>query len=186
LRVVFTEPDDVRIKFEAACHRVGTGMATQAFSLALNKEGRKAYTAHRRALAAQSSIPRRAVIAAIKFKSSTRATLETRIIGSGRHLPLSVFGAKQFSYGVRAKVWGRVQTYRSAFVVGRFGGNVFKRTSKARFPIEQLWGPAVPVEMLRDEALAAWEAQHGAVLREAQRLIAVMLSGTTIGGGGRG
>ena len=51
LRIVFTEPDNVRIKFEAACHRVGTGMATQAFSLALNKEGRKAYTAHRRALA---------------------------------------------------------------------------------------------------------------------------------------
>ena len=64
-----------------------------------------------------------------------------------RHRPtpaLSVFGAKQFSYGVRAKIWGRAQTYRSAFIVGRFGGNVFKRTSKARFPIEQLWGPAVP------------------------------------------
>lgn len=93
MRIVFTEPDDVRIKFEAACHRVGSGMATQAFSLALNKEGRKAYTAHRRALAEQSSIPRGAVNASMKFKASTRATLETRIIGLGRHLPLSVFDA---------------------------------------------------------------------------------------------
>jgi hypothetical protein len=109
-------------------------------------------------------------------KASTRATLETRIIGTGRHLPLSVFGAKQFSYGVRAKVWGRAQTYRSAFVVGRFGGNAFKRTSKARFPMEQLWGPAVPVEMVRDEALAAWEAHHGKVLQEAQRLMALPFS----------
>jgi hypothetical protein len=98
------------------------------------------------------------------------------IVGTGRHLPLSVFGAKQFSYGVRAKVWGRAQTYRSAFVVGRLGGNVFKRTSKARFPIEQLWGPAVPVEMLRDEALAAWEAHRGKVLQEAQRLMALPFS----------
>jgi hypothetical protein len=176
LRIVITEPDDVRIRFEAACFRIGESAARQAFSLALNKEGRKAYTAHRRALAEQSSIPRGAVTAAMKFRASTRATLETRIIGTGRHLPLSVFGAKRFSYGVRAKVWGRAQTYRSAFVVGRFGGNVFKRTSKARFPIEQLWGPAVPVEMLRDEALAAWEAQHGKVLQEAQRLMALPFS----------
>ncbi len=176
MRVVFTEPDDVRIRFEATCFRIGDGAARQAFSLALNKEGRKAYTAHRRALAEQSSIPRGAVTAAMKFKPSTRSTLETRIIGAGRHLPLSVFGAKQFSYGVRAKVWGRAQTFRSAFVVDRFGGNVFKRTSKARFPIEQLWGPAVPVEMLRDEALAAWEVQHGKVLQEAQRLMALPFS----------
>ena len=119
-------------------------------------------------------------------RAASRLKLETRIVGTGRHLPLSIFGAKQFSYGVRARVWGRAQIYRSAFVVDRFGGNVFKRTSKARFPIEQLWGPAVPVEMLRDEALAAWEAQRGAVLGEAQRLMAVMLNGTRIGGWGRG
>ena len=186
MRVVFTEPDDVRTRFEAACYRVGSGMATQAFSLALNKEGRKAHTAHRRALSEQSSIPRGAVNAAIRFKSSTRSTLDTRIVGTGRHLPLSVFGAKQFSYGVRAKIWGRAQTYRSAFVVDRFGGNAFKRTGKARFPIEQLWGPAIPVEMLRDEALAAWEAHHGRILSEAERLMAVMLSGAKIGVGGRG
>ena len=103
MRFVFTEPDDVRGRFEAACFRIGEGSARQAFSLALNKEGRKAYTAHRRALAEQSSIPRGAVTATMKFKASTRATLETRIIGTGRHLPLSVFGARQFSYGVRPR-----------------------------------------------------------------------------------
>jgi hypothetical protein len=97
-----------------------------------------------------------------------------------RHRPtpaaVGIWSQAVLSYGVRAKVWGRAQTYRSAFVVGRFGGNVFKRTSKARFPIEQLWGPAVPVEMLRDEALAAWKAQHGRVLQEAQRLMALPFS----------
>jgi hypothetical protein len=34
----------------------------------------------------------------------------------------------------------------------------------------------VDVEMLRDEALAAWEAQHGKVLQEAQRLMALPFS----------
>ena len=114
----------------------------------------------------QSSIPRGAVNAATRFKSATRATMSTVTSGTGRHLPLSFFGAKQFSYGVRAKIWGRAQTFRSAFVVKRYGGGVFKRTGKARFPIEQLWGPAVPVEMMRDEAFAAWQAQHPRILTE--------------------
>lgn len=58
-----------------------------------------------------------------------------------------------------------------------YDGGVFKRTGKARFPIEQLWGPAVPVEMIRDEAYAAWTDQHPRVLKESARLIEMMLPG---------
>jgi hypothetical protein len=177
MRVRFLEADDVRIRFEAACNRLGEGEARRAFSMAMNKEGRKSFTQLRRALARQSSIPRGAVNAATRFQSATRTTLATITSGSGRHLPLSFFGAKQFSYGVRAKIWGRAQTFRSAFVVKRYGGGVFNRTGKARFPIEQLWGPAVPVEMLRDEAYASWTAQHPRVLKESARLIALMTTG---------
>ena len=43
MRVVLLDSDDVRICFEAACHRLGEGTARRAFSMALNKEGRKAY-----------------------------------------------------------------------------------------------------------------------------------------------
>lgn len=185
MRLVYLNADDVRVRFEAACRRVGAGTATRAFSMALNKEGRKAYTAHRRALVQQTSIPRSIVNSAMRFRSSTRSRLSTRIVGSGRHLPLSVFRARQFSYGVRAKIWGRTQVFRSAFMVRRYGNTVFKRVGKARLPIERLWGPAVPVEMLRDEALAAWQAQHGKVLYEAQRLIGLMLTGVKIGARGR-
>lgn len=181
MRVVFLDADDVRIRFEAACNRLGEGDARRAFSMALNKEGRKSFTTMRRALSLQSSIPRSAVNAAMRFKVATRATLATTTAGSGRHLPLSVFGAKQFSYGVRAKIWGRAQTFRSAFVVNRYGNGAFKRKGKARFPIEQLWGPAVPVEMLRDEAHVAWSDQHPRVLRESERLIGLMLAGAQIG-----
>ncbi len=183
--VRFLNADDVRIRFEAACTRLGEGDARRVFSMALNKEGRKSFTQLRRALAQQSSIPRGAVNAATRFRSATRADLTTVTSGSGRHLPLSLFGAKQFSYGVRAKIWGRAQTFRSAFVIKRYGGGVFKRTGKARFPIEQLWGPAVPVEMLRDEAYAAWTDQHPRVLAESSRLVALMLSGKGLRGASR-
>jgi hypothetical protein len=185
MRVRFLEADDVRIRFEAACNRLGESEARRAFSMALNKEGRKSLTQLRRSLSQQSSIPRGAVNAATRFKSASRSTMSTVTSGTGRHLPLSFFGAKQFSYGVRAKIWGRAQTFRSAFVVKRYGGGVFKRTGKARFPIEQLWGPAVPVEMLRDEAYAAWTDQHPRVLKESARLIALMLTGAGFRGAQR-
>jgi hypothetical protein len=66
-------------------------------------------------------------------------------------------------------------------IVNRYGNGAFKRKGNARFPIEQLWGPAVPVEMLRDEAHAAWTDQHPRVLRESERLIVLMLAGAQIG-----
>jgi hypothetical protein len=185
MRVRFLEADDVRIRFEAACTRLGEGEARRAFSMALNKEGRKSFTQLRRSLAQQSSIPRGAVNAATRFTSATRNTMSTVTSGTGRHLPLSFFGAKQFSYGVRAKIWGKAQSFRSAFVVKRDGGGVFKRTGKARFPIEQLWGPSVPTEMLRDEAYDAWKEQHPRVLTESARLIALMLSGADLRAGVR-
>jgi hypothetical protein len=71
MRVRFLDADDVRIRFEAACTRLGEGEARRAFSMALNKEGRKSFTQLRRALSQQSSIPRGAVNAATRFKSAT-------------------------------------------------------------------------------------------------------------------
>ena len=185
MQVRFLEADDLRTRFEAACNRLGENEARRAFSMALNKEGRKSLTQLRRSLSIQSSIPRGAVNAATRFKSATRATMATVTSGTGRHLPLSFFGAKQFSYGVRANIWGRAQTFRSAFVVKRYSGGVFKRTGMARFPIEQLWGPSIPKEMLRDEALAAWQEQHPRILTESSRLIALMLSGAGLRGRAR-
>jgi hypothetical protein len=186
MRVRFLEADDVRIRFEAACYRMGEGEARRAFSMALNKEGAKSLTQLRRSLSIQSSIPRNAVNAATRFTPATRASMAAVTSGTGRHLPLSVFGAKQFTYGVRARIWGKAQSFRSAFVVKRFGGGAFKRTDKARFPIEQLWGPSVPKEMLRDEAYDAWTGQHLRILTEASRLIALMLSGAGLPGRQRG
>ena len=75
MRIVFLDADDVRIRFEAACSRLGEGDARRAFSMALNKEGRKSFTTMRRALSQQSSIPRGAVNAAMRFKGATPTTL---------------------------------------------------------------------------------------------------------------
>ena len=57
-----------------------------------------------------------------------------------------------------------------------------RRTGRARFPFEQLWGPSVPKEMLRDEAFAAWQEQHPRVLTGSSRFMALMLSGAGLRG----
>ena len=72
MQVRFLEAGDVRARFEAACARLGEGEARRAFSMALNKEGRKSFTQLRRSLAQQSSIPRGAVNATTRFTSATR------------------------------------------------------------------------------------------------------------------
>ena len=41
---------------------------------------------------------------------------------------------------------------------------------------------AVPKEMLRDQAYAAWQDQHPRILTESSRLIALMLRGAQLGG----
>lgn len=176
-RVIFAEADNVRIKFEATVTRVGSGLAKTVFSRAMNTEGRKSYTAVKRAIAKQTSIKVGDVARSMSFKPSRPNALETRVIGKGRHFPLSYFGAKQFSYGVRAKVWGAAQTYPHAFIVKRYGGGAYKRLSAKRFPIKQLWGPAIPVELVKDETLATWRRGVPDVSKEAMRLLGLMISG---------
>lgn len=176
-RLIIADADDVRIKFEATVTRVGSGMAKKVFSRAMNSEGRKSYTAVKRAVAKQTSIKTGDVARSMSFINASVNTLETKIIGKGRHFPLSYFGAKQFSFGVRAKVWGSFHKYPHAFTVAAYGGNVYKRLSAKRFPIKQLWGPAIPVEMVKDETLDTWQQGVPRVMDEAMRLLGLMMSG---------
>ena len=59
MRVRFLDADDVRIRFEAACTRLGEGEARRAFSMALNKEGRKSFTQLREHLTTTDEFCRR-------------------------------------------------------------------------------------------------------------------------------
>ncbi len=99
------------------------------------------------------------------------------IEGRGQAVPLIRFGARETQIGVTAIVWGKQQTFPSTFIVPRFG-NVYKRKGAARGPIESLYGPAIPVELVKDESLVAFEQSGADVLREAMRQLALLLAGT--------
>ncbi len=175
MQIVLKDLDQTRIRYEAMVQKVGQGDAAVAFSRALNHEGRKSFTVVKRTLRKQTDIPPGIIAAAMQFKSSTRKNLQTIIQGRGSELPLRFFKPRQFKYGVRAKVWGKLQTYKSNFIVASLSGNVFHRTSKKRFPIQRTFGPSVPKEMVKDATLRAFEASGNSVMDRAMHELARIL-----------
>lgn len=176
MQVILKDLDQTRIRYEAMVQKVGEGDAAVAFSRALNHEGRKSFTAVKRSLRQQTTIPTGIIAAAMQFKSSSRRNLRTIIQGRGSELPLRFFNPKQFRYGVRAKVWGRFQTYKSNFIVASLGGNVFHRTTKKRLPIQRSFGPSIPKEMVKDQTLQTFDASGNDVMERAMHEINFILS----------
>lgn len=155
------------IRFEQAVEKLGDRKrAHDAFRRGINHTGDKAKTRVIRALAKQMGLTQRKLkdSGAISTHRANFDNLEYTIKASGREIPLKEFGAKQFRYGVRAKAWGSSRQYRGAFIFagnfrsGKFvgGGHVFKRVGKASKPIEKLYGPSIPKEMVKDQSQQAF------------------------------
>jgi hypothetical protein len=175
--IVFQDADDLRIKFEATCYRVGGGLAKRVFSMAMNKVGRKTFTNVKTALRAQTSIPAGVVNKNTKFFTAHPGKLETRIDGRREYLGLSHFKPKQMAHGAAVHVWGKGIIYPHSFVVKSLSNNVFHRKGKSRLPIEKMYGPSIHKELMQDMALDTWERGNAHIAQEAQRVLGVIMSG---------
>lgn len=159
LQVILEPGDDLLARFTAMVERLGSSKLRSAERRALNHVGGKAFTAVKRALVNQTSLPRAAIQAGVTtVRASVANSEEFRIVGKGNRLPLRLFGPVQFSYGVRVKVWGVFRQYRHTFIIDQYARNVFKRVGPSRLPIKKLWGPGVASELVRDESAEAFEA----------------------------
>jgi hypothetical protein len=156
---------------------VGERDAKRAFNRALNSEGGKIRTQVRRALRKQTGAKARLVNRETRSFRSSFSNLVYKIEARGDHLGLSHFPPRQFSYGVRAKPYGRVQRFEGAFLVGSLGNNAFVRTTSARFPIKKMFGPAIPKEMVQDETKRTFEEIQPDVLAEATRQLQRIVDG---------
>ena len=174
MTLIIRDLDQTRIHFQAAVQRVGEGAATTAFARALNKEGDKIRTKVRRALRHQTGIKAGVIRSQTKTIPATKARLSYKIVATGDHMSLAHFGAKQFSYGVRARPWGRSQQFKSAFIVDQLKGEVFIRKSKVRLPIRRLYGPSTPKELIKGASLRTFEGSCPAVLDAALRQLSVL------------
>lgn len=174
IRLEILPKDDIIARFGNQLAALGEGKARQAMARTVNHEGKKARTKVIRALVRQTSAPRRLVVAALStrqaFPGAKSGPIEFAIVGTGSELPLKWFGPKQFSFGTRAKVWGKSQRFEGSFMnAGRWnsgnqigGGHVFHRTggfnakSGRNNAFQRMFGPSIPKEMLLAETKAAF------------------------------
>ena len=121
-------------------------------------EGRKGRTAVKRSLVAQTGLKSARVHKTLTIRATDS---EFRITGRDGFTSLTEFGARKTKAGVVASPWGRRTTFKGTFLA--YGGsNVFRREGPERGPLERLYGPAIPIEMLRDETRDAFETRVAA------------------------
>ena len=139
----------------AAMEQLGEKKLARTLRWALGKAGDRGYTASKRAIAKELGL-KQAVVAG-QMKKKMRA-LEFVVDSEGARLPLKYYSPRQTKKGVTVRIYGRRRLERSAFIVHKYDGNVYRRASKARFPIVKLTGPAIPIEMIREASVDAFRA----------------------------
>lgn len=167
--VTIVPSNDMLRRFDNQLKALGTGQAHKALARAVNRVTNTIHGRVIREVAKQSSIPVAIVRKQVNkrlVKPGSGHALEGKIWATGSPLPLSVFKPKQFSWGVRVKVFGTMQRYPGWFInAGRWnsrnpisGQNVFMNTrglsatSGRRNAIEKQFGPSVSEELIRGES----------------------------------
>ena len=128
-----------------------------AASAALNRTAQQARTQSARDL--KGSVGKSLGLSVAGFKKTIKhirarvRKLVTSLDVSGRPLPLIRFGARKTKKGVSAAPWGKRRIHKGAFIAKMPSGHrgVFKRTSKERLPIKELWGPSIPKAFLHQD-----------------------------------
>lgn len=149
----------IQRKLEAAATR-----SPQAVAWALNRTVERARTKVVRALREQTGLKFGVIRASTSILKAGPGSLHAEIRARGGFTSLKEFNARQTKKGVSAAPWGRRQVFESTFIVRRYGGHVYKRAGKARFPIQKLYGPAIPVEMVKGKSRLAFYAEVNSFL----------------------
>lgn len=160
--------DRVMAKFANQLKSLGGKEGHRALARAVNHTGKKAHTAVRTALAAQTSIKKKHIHNAVKTKQvrpgKVDAALEYTITGSGKELPLKFFGPSQIKKGISVKVWGQRRHLGGGFMgprpgllAQRLGGHAWHRMGAGRMPIQKMYGPSISKELVKDQSAAAFE-----------------------------
>lgn len=176
--------DKQSILYESMAQRMGREVAEKAFYRALNHEGRKALTQVKKDLVKATSIRYGDVSKALSTETAYKGRLRYKIEASGRAIPLGSFaGVRQSKKGVTAKVWGRKQHFKSAFIVASLGRQVFKNVrgwnkKAGRYnQIEKLFGPSIPEEMMKPAVTKAFHKAGDGVYERAKHELNRILNG---------
>lgn len=175
MEIRISQADQVLTRFGNQLAALGDGQARVIMSRSLNHEGEKGRTQVKRALVRQTGIKYGLIDKAMKTIYSTPASLTYTLEARGEETNLNLFGAKQGKRGVSAAPWNRRRVFPHTFMVDRYGGKVFVRTGKARFPIKPLFGPNIAREIVKDESEQAFRAGSANIVERIAHEIARLL-----------
>ena len=182
LVLLVEEADPIARRFGATLAAMGERRARFVLARTLNHSGAKAFTAVKRALRSQASIPAAIIARSMQARRAAGmgdGPLEYVITGRGRPLSLKLFSPRQDDVGTSAFVWGRRQMFVTSFmgprpgiIAPRLGGHVFHRVSGSRLPIEMTFGPSVPKEMVEGQSAQAFRTSARGIADRAAHEIA--------------
>ena len=164
----------IKIKFskELSCFfKSAEGKSLKAMARALDSVGNKTKTVVKRETAKQAGVK----VGKVGEALTSRTTIgqggavvrgQYEIICRGVTLSLKEFAPRQDAHGIAAAPWGKRRTFAHAFFGP--GGHIFVRAHASQgerrgprpvhsqLPIRKLWGPAIPKEMVKDQAEQAF------------------------------
>jgi hypothetical protein len=151
--------------------------APTAISRALNRAGANAKTNAAKKAREEYIIKASDIKNSITISKATKNSLRSKVVSSGERLGLHKFKVspkiprpQNPPNGLKVDVKkGSGKKLLHAFVADINGSKVFQRTSKARLPIQQLYGPAIP-QMLGNVSVKSY-IESEAVRVFDQRLI---------------
>jgi hypothetical protein len=132
-----------------------TGDFEEVAALALNDTAKNAQVEAAQRLRPLLGLPSAEIKAAFQIEPAVAGHLEAALVVDGRPIPLVEFKARQTESGVTATIAGKQEQYAHAFLATMRTGHrgVFRRRTRARLPIFQVFGPSVHGMLARRDVL---------------------------------
>lgn len=153
-------------RFGKLLSTLSQGEVSRIGNRAVNWTGDRARTQVRRELTAQTGLPRKTIVKAVRVTRSTPHTLAYTMTAKGGDVALMFFRARETRAGVSAAPFGKRQVFVHTFIKGGrfpdrkgvvFRGHVMKRTGPERFPVKvEQSGVVIPAEMVSGATLEAF------------------------------
>ncbi len=136
-----------------------------ALARGINEGGDKVRTQVQRALKTQTGVTKYASVTS-RMKDSGRGwnraapgKLIYAIVATGKGIPIREFPVADTGHGIDAKTWGVDHLFRRSFAIkGRGPAGFRARLGDKRFPIRKLYGPSLPKELTKGDAVQVFHA----------------------------
>ncbi len=123
----------------------------KAGARALNRTAAGARTVGVRAIAANLGLNQSAIREAMVIRQATASNLEAAVVATSRRIPLIEFNARQTRKGVTYRIGKVRKLLAGAFIATMRSGHegIFKRRGSSRLPIDERFGPSIPLVFVR-------------------------------------